>query len=70
VLLIGALLNAEIERQTLVDTTVGPDLPMGERGAVLADSHVAVGLIASLRQKRTRRRARRSRRIWRRSALK
>lgn len=36
-ILAGALLNAEIERQTTVDTTVGPDKPMGERGAVLAD---------------------------------
>ena len=35
--LAGALLNAEIERQTTIDTTVGPDKPMGERGAVLAD---------------------------------
>ena len=35
--LAGALLNAEIERQTTVDTTTGPDMPMGERGAVLAD---------------------------------
>lgn len=36
-LLAGALLNAEIERQTVVDTTVGPAKPLGERGAVLAD---------------------------------
>lgn len=35
--LIGALLNAEIERQTIVDTTAGPDMPPGERGAALAD---------------------------------
>jgi membrane protein len=35
--LFGALLNAEIERQTTVDTTCGPDRPMGERGAILAD---------------------------------
>lgn len=35
--LAGALLNAEIERQTVVDTTVGPPKPLGERGAVLAD---------------------------------
>lgn len=35
--LFGALLNAEIERQTRVDSTVGPDRPMGQRGAVLAD---------------------------------
>ena len=36
-ILAGALLNAEIERQTTIDTTCGPDRPMGERGAVLAD---------------------------------
>jgi membrane protein len=36
--LLGALLNAEIERQTYCDTTVGPAKPAGERGAVLADT--------------------------------
>ena len=35
--LLGALLNAEIERQTSVDTTVGSTRPPGHRGAVLAD---------------------------------
>jgi membrane protein len=35
--LLGALLNAELERQTAVDTTKGPDRPMGERDAVVAD---------------------------------
>lgn len=35
--LAGALLNAEIERQTAVDSTTGPQKPLGERGAVLAD---------------------------------
>lgn len=35
--LLGALLNAEIERQTFCDTTIGPIRPAGERGAVLAD---------------------------------
>jgi Predicted membrane protein len=35
--LLGALLNAEIERQTYCDTTTGPERPPGERGAVLAD---------------------------------
>ncbi|MCB2060181.1 MAG: YihY/virulence factor BrkB family protein [Novosphingobium sp.] len=35
--LLGALLNAEIERQTAVDTTVGDSRPPGHRGAVLAD---------------------------------
>ena len=33
----GALLNAEIERQTTVDTTTGLEMPIGDRGAVLAD---------------------------------
>lgn len=36
-ILLGALLNAEIERQTYCDTTTGPSMPPGERGAVLAD---------------------------------
>ena len=31
--LFGAEVNAETERQTLVDTTVGPDRPVGQRGA-------------------------------------
>ena len=35
--LFGAEVNAETERQTLVDTTVGPDRPVGRRGAVAAD---------------------------------
>jgi membrane protein len=35
--LLGALFNAEIERQTFTDTTAGPNRPPGERGAVLAD---------------------------------
>jgi membrane protein len=36
-ILIGAVLNAEIERQTVCDTTAGPAKPVGQRGAVLAD---------------------------------
>jgi membrane protein len=35
--LLGAEVNAESERQTLVDTTVGPDRPVGQRGATAAD---------------------------------
>lgn len=35
--LVGAEINAEIEHQTTVDSTVGPELPRGERGAVKAD---------------------------------
>ncbi|TPW31924.1 YihY/virulence factor BrkB family protein [Pararhizobium mangrovi] len=42
ILIIGGELNSEMEHQTSVDTTVGPDSPMGERGALMAD-HVAVG---------------------------
>lgn len=38
IILMGAELNAEIEHQTAIDTTVGPPLPLGERGAVVADS--------------------------------
>lgn len=34
----GATVNAESERQTARDSTVGPDRPPGERGAVVADS--------------------------------
>ncbi|HUD31053.1 MAG TPA: YihY/virulence factor BrkB family protein [Novosphingobium sp.] len=55
--LLGALLNAEIERQTFCDTTVGPARPAGERGAVLADlvdDHVPS---AEQLEKRKRRRA-------------
>jgi membrane protein len=38
--LLGAELNAELELQTLEDTTTGPPKPLGERGAFVAD-HVA-----------------------------
>lgn len=38
--LLGAELNAELELQTLEDTTTGPPKPVGERGAFVAD-HVA-----------------------------
>jgi membrane protein len=30
--------NAETERQTVRDSTVGPERPLGHRGAVVADS--------------------------------
>lgn len=33
----GAILNAELELQTLPDTTIGPDVPKGERHAYVAD---------------------------------
>jgi len=58
--LLGALLNAEIERQTYCDTTVGPARPAGERGAVLADQvDDAVPTRESL-EKRKRRHAERA----------
>ncbi|MET0765299.1 MAG: YihY/virulence factor BrkB family protein [Blastococcus sp.] len=34
----GAAVNAEAERQTARDSTIGPERPLGERGAVVADS--------------------------------
>lgn len=41
VILIGAELNAELEHQTARDTTVGPDRPIGTRGAEMADKVAA-----------------------------
>ncbi|ANY82886.1 hypothetical protein BB934_32165 (plasmid) [Microvirga ossetica] len=38
VVLVGAEINAEMEHQTARDTTVGPDRPMGQRGATMADT--------------------------------
>ncbi|NJM92193.1 MAG: YihY/virulence factor BrkB family protein [Rhodospirillaceae bacterium] len=40
VVLLGALLNAELELQTAHDTTVAPVKPMGSRGAFVADHMV------------------------------
>jgi membrane protein len=38
VVLLGACLNAEMERQTARDTTEGGEKPMGDRGAKMADT--------------------------------
>ena len=38
VILLGAELDAEMERQTECDTTVGAPKPIGARGATVADS--------------------------------
>ena len=38
VVLVGAELNSEIEHQTSRDSTVGPEKPLGVRGAVMADT--------------------------------
>jgi membrane protein len=61
-ILIGALLNAEIERQTVCDTTVGPPRPLGERGAVLADLIDASQPTRTALEKQRRRQAERARR--------
>ncbi len=36
--IVGAAVNAEAERQTVRDSTVGPEQPLGQRGAVVADT--------------------------------
>lgn len=36
--LLGAEINAELEHQTARDSTVGPERPLGERGAYVADT--------------------------------
>ncbi len=38
VIILGAEINGEMEHQTAVDTTIGPEKPMGKRGAVMADT--------------------------------
>lgn len=38
IVVLGAEINAEMERQTQMDTTEGPPAPMGERGAYAADT--------------------------------
>jgi membrane protein len=38
VVVLGAEINAEMERQTFRDTTSGPEQPMGRRGAYAADT--------------------------------
>jgi membrane protein len=38
VILVGAELDAEIEHQTVRDTTTGPPKPIGSRGAQVADT--------------------------------
>jgi membrane protein len=38
ILIAGAELNSEIEHQTARDSTTGPEMPMGARGATMADT--------------------------------
>ena len=65
--LLGGEVNAETERQTLVDSTIGPDRPIGERGAAIADS---VALDDAQNAVLKKRQARRSQRDARRAARK
>ena len=59
--LIGAEINAETERQTFRDSTVGADRPLGQRGAVLADSVALDEAQQAILEKQERRRARSAR---------
>ncbi len=38
IVIAGAEINAEMEHQTAIDTTTGADMPMGRRGATMADT--------------------------------
>jgi membrane protein len=38
ILILGAEFNSEMEHQTRRDSTIGPETPMGTRGAVMADT--------------------------------
>lgn len=67
--LVGGLINAEAERQTAEDSTIGPDRPMGERGAVMADSQALDAASRELLEKKRRRHADRAARRTTREAL-
>jgi membrane protein len=47
IILVGAELNAEIEHQTALDSTIGPEAPLGQRGATMADT-IGQALTATL----------------------
>lgn len=53
-ILIGAYVNAEAEHQTEHDTTTGPDKPLGDRDATMADS-IPSDEAASVEERRTAR---------------
>lgn len=57
--LIGAEINAETERQTFRDSTIGKDRPIGERGAVMADNVLLDEASRKILEKKQRRRAER-----------
>lgn len=55
--LVGAEINAETERQTMRDSTVGPDRPIGQRGAVMADNIALDEAKRAVLEKRKRKQA-------------
>ncbi|HUG84656.1 MAG TPA: YhjD/YihY/BrkB family envelope integrity protein, partial [Euzebya sp.] len=57
VVLLGAELNAEVERQTLHDTTTGAPVPIGQRGAQPADDKRRPGVEGACEEHRQRPRA-------------
>lgn len=61
--LIGAEINAESERQTFQDSTIGEDRPIGERGAVMADTVLLDEASRKILEKKQRRRAERAGRV-------
>ena len=38
IIIFGAAINASAEQQTVIDSTVGPEKEVGERGATVADT--------------------------------
>ncbi|QJB70177.1 YihY/virulence factor BrkB family protein [Parasphingorhabdus halotolerans] len=64
--LIGAEINAEMERQTFQDSTIGKDRPIGERGAYVADNLMLDQASKTILLKKQRRKAdRRARKVTR-----
>jgi membrane protein len=57
--LLGAELDAELERQTTYDTTEGVDRPMGQRGAEAADTLGATAEEVKARRRRQKEQANR-----------
>lgn len=57
-ILLGAVFNAELERQTARDSTVGHPRPIGRRGAVMADNTLLDHASAELAAKKAARKAR------------
>ena len=62
--LLGAVFNAELERQTARDSTVGPTQPIGRRGAAMADNtlldHASTEMKAKIDARKAHRAARKA----------